>query len=257
MKRPKLMALGYHSIWHLQNRYTLHGELYEKLSLSSVLFEEHVRFLKNTGYTFLQFRDILAMQDGTMTMPAKPILLYFDDGYRDTLLNAYPLLKKFGARATLFVTTNFIDQKTLPRWAGNLNPRDAGIFLTWEELRGMRDVFEIGSHAVTHRRFTTLNGGEITEELVVSRAVIDKEIGVSPDAFSYPHSAWSEESKHAVLEAGYRIAMGVGRGYNYGSDLTFLKKVPIGHHDDVRQSSHQDGSPRCQPTTFARRPSRC
>src|SRR3989344_695631 len=232
MKHVKLVAIGYHSISHPSNTAELHGDFYKKLSLSAVLFEEHIRYLKDANYTFLQFHDILSVRNGAMQIPKKPALIYFDDGFRDTLLNAYPLLKKWNIPATIFVTTDFVGQKSLPRWAEGHTPKPAPIFLSWDDVRSMRDVFEIGSHAVTHRRFIKLSYDEMKEELIASRARIEKEIGEPPVAFSFPHSAWNEESKRTVLEAGYRIAVGVGRGYNYGSRSGFFKKIPIGSQDD-------------------------
>lgn len=232
-RRKKLVVLGYHSVSDSTNRSELGGTLYEHLSLPLARFEEHLRYFLDAGYTFLQVSDMLKIQRGEKALPPRSVLLYFDDGFRDIFLNAYPLLKKLGVKVTLFVTTDFISQKSVPRWAEGRDVRNARMFLTWEEVRTMRDVFEIGSHGMTHQRFTSLDSESIMRELAESHDVIERETGTRPLAFSFPHSAWNEASKKAATEAGYCIVVGVGRGYNYGPDYFFLKKIPTSSTDTV------------------------
>ena len=238
-KRKKLVALGYHSIWHPSNHVKLHGELYAHISLPTVFFEEHIRYLQEHGYTFLQFRDLVHMLSAGQSMPDNAVLIYFDDGYKDVLLNAYPLLKRCGVSASIFLTTDFIDKKSLPPWAGGYKPADLDIFLSWDEVRQMRDVFEVGSHGVTHRKFTKILPAEVSWELAVSRDIIEKHAEVHLLAVSYPHSAYDEDVQEAVKKAGYTFSVGNGRGYNFGPEYAFLKKIPIAPYDNVKRLSRK------------------
>jgi peptidoglycan/xylan/chitin deacetylase (PgdA/CDA1 family) len=225
----KLVALGYHTISSDGNG----NKRLTELSLPPELFEAHMRLLMQEGYVFFRFRDIDTLRDNNKPLPSRAALVYFDDGYRGVREYAYPLLKKFSISATCFVTTGFIDRTTEPSWEHG-SAEHTPLFLTWEELRAMQDVFEIGSHAATHQRFTKLSSEQAQQELAVSRKRIGERLGVLPVAFSFPHSAWQKENKRAVLAAGYRIAVGVGRGYNYNPDMQFLKKIPIGPRDDAQ-----------------------
>ena len=231
--RTKLIALGYHSVSAVSNGDVFSHALYSKLTVSIDMFKKHIQYLLKKQYTFLQFRDIVFIQRGERRMPKKPVVVYFDDGYRDVFLHVYPFLKSVGVPATIFLTTDFINRIRLPKWAGDINPKDANIFLSWSEICAMKDVFEIGSHGVTHERFTMLDDTAVQWELTQSRDVIEQYTGIRPTACSLPHSAWDTRFKKLIQKIGYANTVGVARGYNYGPAYSFLKKIPVGPRDSM------------------------
>ncbi|MGI6180755.1 MAG: polysaccharide deacetylase family protein [Agathobaculum sp.] len=103
-------------------------------------FRLDMEFLQQFGYTPLLPADLAAIEDGTQQMPAKPVMITFDDGYRSNYDIAYPILKKTGMKAALAVV------------AGNMRAEDDSDplrgSLHWGEIREMSEsgVFEIGSH---------------------------------------------------------------------------------------------------------------
>jgi peptidoglycan/xylan/chitin deacetylase (PgdA/CDA1 family) len=124
------------------------------------VFEGQMRALKERGWTAISL-DLLHSHMATgAPVPEKSVVLTFDDGYLDNWLYAYPILKKYGHHAVVWMTTDFADPRTDPRptledvWSGKvaetaLDPRG---FLSWAEMREMeRDgLMEIQSHAKTH-----------------------------------------------------------------------------------------------------------
>lgn len=203
----KLIALGYHAV----------GGEPAHLSTPTDLFREEMRLLSEGGYTFLQFRDLGNLDSSVR----RPVLVYFDDGYKNVYTNAYSVLKELGIKATLFVTTDFIEK------------RDSDLFLTWEDVKAMQDVFEIGSHGVTHRKFSKLSHEELHQELMSSRKIIQEKIGSLPVSISYPHSSYNASVQDIVRKSGFSYTVGNGRGYNYGPEYVFLKKVPMSCRDSI------------------------
>lgn len=231
--KNKLAVLGYHSVSHENNMVETHNELYKHLSVSTDVFEKQMRWLQRHGYMFLRFSDLLEIREGKRIMPRRPALVYFDDGYKDNHLNAYSVLKRLGIPATIFVVTDCLDKKKI-LWETALNPQDANIFLSWEELREMRDVFDIGTHTVTHRKLTSLGPEEVREEFIQSRAYIEKQTGARVVAVSYPKSRFTQEIRKIAAECGFEFVLSHGRGFHHSADLRYLEKIPVGPQDTMR-----------------------
>lgn len=134
------------------------------LSISSQEFEEQIKYLAKEGYHTITPSEMMnALEYGT-PLPEKPIMITFDDGYLDNYTNAYPILKKYGFTATIFLVTGFI---------GN-DPR----FMNWEEIKEMRaNGFVFGSHTVNHKSLTELSYVELKNELLLSAEEIEQQLG--------------------------------------------------------------------------------
>ncbi len=126
----------------------------------SDVFERQMRALRDEGWTTVTLAELHAHMASGAPLPPKPVVLTFDDGYADNWVYAYPLLKKYGHRAAIWMSTDFVDPRGVPRptiedvWAGRL--REAEIdprgYLSWAEMRRMAESghVEIQSHAMTH-----------------------------------------------------------------------------------------------------------
>jgi len=127
---------------------------------STGAFDRFVSHLAKAGYRALSFSDYLGCLEGGDRLPQKAVIITFDDGYLDNWVNVFPILKKYGMKATVFVATDFIDPTETVRknlgdyWDGRvaLDELDWYGYLSWNELRSMSEkgVFEIGSHSKTH-----------------------------------------------------------------------------------------------------------
>jgi peptidoglycan/xylan/chitin deacetylase (PgdA/CDA1 family) len=122
------------------------------------------------------------------------VLITFDDGYRDVLGEAAPVLRRLHMHATAFVIT------------GRISGPDPS-FLTWGELRRLRrDGFDIGSHTVTHRDLTALTPPELEHELTASRRILERRLGTRAQWFAYPAGRYDARVLDAAAAAGYVLA---------------------------------------------------
>lgn len=231
--KRRLAVLGYHSISHPSNMAVLRNALYKHLSVPAVVFEKQLLFLQQHDYTFLRFSDLRDIRAGRRAMPRRPVLLYFDDGYKDNYINAYPILKRLGIPATLFVATDCVDQKKI-LWETDINPITANMFLSWDEIRAMEDVFDIETHTVSHRKLSTLPPDEVKKEFEQSRKRIYEMTGKNVTALSYPKSRWTQETRRLAKEAGFEFILAHGRGFGHSADFAFLEKIPVGPQDTMR-----------------------
>jgi len=124
------------------------------------VFEGQMRILKEKGWKTITLDELHAHMATGASVPEKPIVLTFDDGYRDNYVHAFPILKKYGHHGVIWMSTDFVDPRAdLPPtledvWAGKteLAALDARGYLSWAEMRRMVEsgVVEIQSHAKTH-----------------------------------------------------------------------------------------------------------
>jgi peptidoglycan/xylan/chitin deacetylase (PgdA/CDA1 family) len=144
---------------------------------------------------------------GEEELPARATLLTFDDGYLDNLEIAHPVLERLGHPAAIFVPTDFIGSATpLPHDAG-LPVRNATV--NWEQLGALRGVFEIGSHACSHRPLTRVPFADARREIVASKRMLEERLGQPVYAFSYPKGSigdFNPRLEEAVRAAGYELA---------------------------------------------------
>ena len=130
------------------------------LSESVDSFEQKLERLARRGFHSVFWKDVVAHMKGELRLPPNAIMLTFDDGYLDNWVYAFPLLRKYGFVATIFVTPEFIDPSEAPRMtmddvkAGHCETHDleAAGFLNWAEMRAMErsGLVDIQSHAQTH-----------------------------------------------------------------------------------------------------------
>jgi len=224
----RLITLGYHSISERGLRET--GYLH--LSVEKSVFRKHLKILKKCGYSFLSVRDLVLIREGKMSFPHRAAVIYFDDGLKDVFLNAYPILKEMGIPAIIFPVVDFMERKaTYPDMEGKSGGRD--IFLSWEELKKMGDIFELGTHTLTHRKLGALNEKDVSREFSESKRIIEENTGGRVVASSYPKSNFTKQVQNLVRCEGFLASFGNGRGINTKQELFFLKKIPIGPDDSM------------------------
>ncbi len=158
-------------------------------------FAAQMRWLARHGYhsiTQLQLFD--ALEHGKK-LPTKPVLITFDDGYRDVLFNAAPVLKRLGMHATAYVIT------------GRISGSDVS-FLSWAMLRALeQNGVEIGSHTVHHAEIPGLLDPTALQELIQSRHALELHLHHPVQWFAYPAGKYDAHSEELVRQAGYVLAV--------------------------------------------------
>lgn len=155
----------------------------------------------------------------------------FDDGYRDNVEVAAPILRKFGLPATFFVATAFIGSDHVPAWDRHLSRRPG--WMTWDHLRALRDQgFEIGAHTHSHADLARLDPDSVREDLFACRQNLTRELGTFASLFAYPFGGRnniSTTSRQLVREAGFECCLACFGGVNPPiADPFHLNRIGIG-----------------------------
>jgi peptidoglycan/xylan/chitin deacetylase (PgdA/CDA1 family) len=152
------------------------------------------------------------------------VVVTFDDGYRDNLTIAAPILEKYRIPFTVFVSTSFV--------------KDRGhLYLSPEELRELSNstLVTIGSHGVTHVPLTQCNDHDLHNELSSSKQYLEDLIGKKVIAISYPHGAVDKRVRDAAENIGYELGASSYFGFNDVSiDLFMLRRICILSTDSKR-----------------------
>ena len=200
-------------------------------------FEMHMAFLKEHGYHTLFLDDIAAFIKGESDIPEKSVAISFDDGYLDNWLFAYPILKKYKMRATIFVNTYWVEKEpNILRSDKELGERR----LSWAELKAMEcsGLVDVQSHMHTHSERTKYIAGKnalndeerawLKTELVRSKELIAHRLGKSCDYVCWPWGLYNKTFITLAKECGYRGAITSRRGANYfGSSVMEMKRYYI------------------------------
>jgi peptidoglycan/xylan/chitin deacetylase (PgdA/CDA1 family) len=141
---------------------------------------------------------------GARRVPVKAFVLTFDDGYQDVHSKVLPILEKFGFTATIFLVAGRMGSPS--NWAGQEGAR-AGLLLSWAEARDLaRRGLTLGSHTLSHPRLSLLDDPSACEEIRNSRVLIEDQLDMQVDFFSYPYSDCDARIERLVESAGYTAA---------------------------------------------------
>ena len=144
------------------------------LSTPPDLFAAHLDRLLAEGYTTISLYQLLAHLAQGAPLPAKPVVITFDDGYRDNYENAFPLLMERGMTATFFVVTDFIDEQR-------------PLYLSWDMAREMlAGGMSIESHGRNHFTLEGQDDDFLVWQALGSLETLEHELGVRPRFVSYP-----------------------------------------------------------------------
>jgi peptidoglycan/xylan/chitin deacetylase (PgdA/CDA1 family) len=170
------------------------------LTVPTAVFGAQMRWLERNGFRAITQAQLFdALEHGTQ-LPARPVMITFDDGYRDVLWNAAPILARLHLPATAYVIT------------GRVSGPDSS-FLTWPDLRALeRHRIMIGSHTVDHLELTGLSDAAALQELTASRRALEAHLHHPVQWFSYPAGRNSPHVRALVAKAGYVLAVTTNRG---------------------------------------------
>lgn len=197
---PGVPILAYHQVHDDEELYTI----------NEADFAEQMYYLQENGYTAVSLADMFAAWAGEKPLPAKPVIITFDDGYADNLLAAQPIMEKYGMKGTMFIIGSFVGQPD---------------YLTWEQIRELKSRgAEIGSHTMTHAALNEIPRSEQESEVRLSRQVLEEHLGVPVEYLAYPYGQYDSALPEILHQAGYRGACTGIAGLNAPGDNAYLLK---------------------------------
>ena len=179
------------------------GTAYPGLWVPPAELEAHVKALAKAGFVGVTLGEAWDAWHGDGRLPAKPVVLSFDDGDITHAMGAAPILEEAGWPGVLNLTVNHLGKGGLPMWGAK---------------RLLRQGWSIDSHTVTHPDITTLGADGLRTELSGARTKIKARLGVTARFFCYPAGRNSRAARAAVKAAGYRAATTTEPGIARASD---------------------------------------
>jgi len=233
--RVSVPVLYYHRVQALPDDYATltaaRKERFTRYDIIPAAFAAQLDWLLANGYTTILPRDLTAHWDHGAPLPAKPVILTFDDGSHDWITNVLPMLQARGMVAEFYLTLDAIAH-------GNV---------TWKQARRLIAAGNgVGAHDVHHVQLAAIGGGHpdaspeaMAYEVGGARRTIGQNTGVYPDSMAYVGGGFDAAMIKAVRDAGYSSARSIMRGI--ATDPPERWKLPvvrIDAHDDVSDMLH-------------------
>jgi peptidoglycan/xylan/chitin deacetylase (PgdA/CDA1 family) len=219
-RRDSIRILYYHSV----------SDAPVRSSVSPAAFESQVEYLVRNGYHLLSLSEATQRLASGTAPPHKSVVITLDDGFQDNYEHAFPVLRRFGAPASIFLTVSYIGTDRLPTLTRtDFVPRP----LSWEQVEEMHARgIEFGSHTLTHPMLSTISLGEARREIAESKRVIEDKLGAPALFFCYPRGDFNAGVKNMVREEGYLAACTTVPGTNVGrTDPFALRRTYVGRND--------------------------
>jgi peptidoglycan/xylan/chitin deacetylase (PgdA/CDA1 family) len=196
--------------------HAIEDEIEIPIELYTSYFDSLCRTLKDFGFETITFMDLLDYLDHGRALPEKAVIITSDDGYQDIYINAFPILKKYEYKMTVFLVTGAVgDSETDRKMSTSFNPRTdvERPILIWPEITEMYDYgCEFQSHSVNHTRLGLASDEEFMYELTQSKNDIESNLDNQVLFFAWPYDNNSPDKWPLIPEAGYRGAVRYGTG---------------------------------------------
>ena len=174
---------------------TMSDRLSQRFAVSPAEFAKQLDYLQRHGFTTINCDQLAAALYEGGELPPKPIMLTFDDAWREQYTIAFPLLKSRGMVGVFYVHTGVVGDDP-----------DRG-YATWADLCEMYEAgMDIQSHTITHPSLPGVEPAKLDDELQASKATIERVLGAECISIAYPFGDFTEREMRAAARAGYRFA---------------------------------------------------
>jgi peptidoglycan/xylan/chitin deacetylase (PgdA/CDA1 family) len=205
------------------------------LSTTPERFERQIALLTARGYRCVTFTEAVRSPSR-----GKTVAITFDDAYRSVLELALPILERYGAPATVFAPSDFIDSERpmcwagIDRWMGGPHEREL-MPMSWAELRALAEAgWEIGSHTCSHPHLTQLDSTAVAGELERSKAACEHHLAGPCTSLAYPYGDVDAGVVAATARAGYSAAAALPSDL-HSRDVLAWPRIGVYRRDDDRR----------------------
>lgn len=220
---PRLTILMYHRVDAIPA-----GTSHPKNFVTPARFGEQIQSLLSWGYSPITFAEWLGYAAHRTTLPAKPLIVTFDDGYSDFATNAWPILRELKVPATVFLVAAKTGRTN--EWDPDepQTPLLDAVAIRELESEGV----SFGGHGYTHLPLANISPNEAREEIVRCHGALVGLLSRPPEVFAYPFSNQNATVRRLAREAGFHCAVrGKGRLNSRSTDLFGLRRILM--HDGI------------------------
>ena len=187
-------------------------------------FRAQMDWLVANGFHTITFRELLAGQKAGESVPAKSVIISFDDGWSAQEGVVRAELEPRGLHAVFFVYTAAV----------GATPNNSG-YISWEQLRILESAgHEVQSHTVSHGRLTDMPPSQLDREMRESRATIEKEMHHPVKVIAYPFGIYDERVMRAASAAGYEFGLRADADLVVGKPLQYrMPRIRVGYDDGI------------------------
>lgn len=194
-----------------------------ELTVEPAVFAAHLAFLAENDYTTVTMAELYRALKGGEDLPDKPVILSFDDGYRDHYEYAFPILQEYGFIGTFFVVTGFLDEE----YPAHLN---------WSQVQEMAEAgMDIQSHSKQHGDLRQRTYDYLVYEMLGSYESLAAHLERPPLAFSFPGGKYDENALAVLASTDYRLGVTTEFGKWHDSRAPFtLRRLRVSGNLSVK-----------------------
>ena len=219
---------------------------YYDLRITVDAFHRQMKYLNDNGFNVISLDEYLQARMTDSELPSRPVVITFDDGYRDNYTNAYPVLKEFGFKATIFLAVDYIDTGSSADFLSDRVGITRDIqFLSWPQIKEMSENgITFGSHTMSHKRLDLLARENFAYEISKSKDIIEEKTGKEVSSFCFPYAfpggrkreEFCRLARENLAGAGYKLGVTTTIGRNTpAQDIFFLRRIPVHVNDSLRR----------------------
>jgi peptidoglycan/xylan/chitin deacetylase (PgdA/CDA1 family) len=222
---PHVAVLLYHHVGPVRD------ENCRGLTVTPEAFSRQIKTISALGWTVITPNDWVAYVRNECDLPARSLIITFDDAYSDLVVHALPILEEHGFPSTVFVPTSLVGKRNS---CSSRNPDASMPVMSIPQIREWceRGV-TFGAHSRTHADLTTLDVNRLDDEVLGSRDELASMTGKTVTSFAYPYGRLNAEVQELVTRA-FSIAFTAEEGLsNAGTPLTAVRRTMVQHADSV------------------------
>jgi peptidoglycan/xylan/chitin deacetylase (PgdA/CDA1 family) len=191
MSAVHVPILMYHYIEHVKD---VRDTFRQKLDIYPEILDLQLKTLSEAGFTFLTMSQVGEVLDGKASLPEKPIVLTFDDGYRDFYTDAFPVLEKYHVKSTAYIISGFLGKPN---------------YMTVNQVKDIArsGIVEVAAHTEHHIDLQHASLTKATQEIVGSKQALEQLISSPVVSFAYPGGRFNPSTVDVVKQAGFTTAV--------------------------------------------------
>jgi peptidoglycan/xylan/chitin deacetylase (PgdA/CDA1 family) len=192
------------------------------LNTSPELFEQHLAYFRDNGIATISLDDLVYAIALGWPLPEKRVIITIDDGYSDVYEYAFPLLKEYGATATLFIPTSFID---------NAAPG----YMTWPQIEEMsRAGIDVQPHTKDHVDLRRQRRAYLVYQILGSKQTVEAHTGQVARYFAYPAGEYDDNVIELLKEMNFWAAVATDSGVTHSLDRMYtLRRMRVSESIDI------------------------